>query len=104
MQLHKKYQNQGFSVVAVSKQDPEVVRDFVKQNNPPFPFALDPNGSVAAKFQAKGTPNNFLVNTNGQIVAHVQGYKPEAFEEKIVGTIPRLLKEENPKRVTALPW
>lgn len=102
MQLHEKYQKQGFTVVAVSQQKPEIVKEFVQKQQPPFPFALDPDGSVAARYEANGTPNNYLLNPEGQVVAHVEGLKPEAFESRIVEAIPRLLKDGDSRRVSAL--
>lgn len=103
VQLYEKYNTQGFTVVAVSKQDPAVVKEFVQKEKPPFPFTLDPGGKVAAEYGAKGTPNSYLVDTEGQVVTHVSGFKPEEFENRIVKEIPRLLENGAARQVSALP-
>jgi len=72
--LHKKYNSQGFPVVAVNANDSrvspgdsfdEMVR-VAKQKNYEFPYLIDETQKVARAFGATNTPHVFILKRDGQ--------------------------------------
>jgi len=73
MSLNKKYAAQGFPVVAINANDPQVspgdsYEEMVKQakeKNYDFPYLIDETQSVAKAFGATNTPHVFVLQRTG---------------------------------------
>lgn len=77
----KKYQPQGFEVVAVAMQydPPNYVAHFAETRQLPFTVSLDPMGTLAKEFgDVRLTPTAFLIDRNGHIVKRYLGDVDEA--------------------------
>jgi peroxiredoxin len=62
----KRFQNQGFTVLAVSVEDTKKdVEKLIKELNITFPVLLDPEGKVADTYQITGFPTGFLLDPSG---------------------------------------
>ncbi len=69
-EAYRKYQAQGFQVLAVNVQEQSAeVQSFVQQYGLSFPVLLDETGSVARRYQVRGLPASFFVNRKGAVVA-----------------------------------
>lgn len=72
IELHKKYESQGFPVVAINPNDPSVKAgdDFAsmvtraKEKNFPFKYLFDDGQKVYPAFGATRTPHVFLLDAN----------------------------------------
>lgn len=93
MQLHERYKDQGLTVVSIANQEPDTLAAFAKDKGAGFPLLVDPDGSVFQKYEAQNIPNNFLLDSEGRITAHLEGFGPEEFERKIVRNIEKMLGE-----------
>ncbi|MFW6323214.1 MAG: peroxiredoxin family protein, partial [Guyparkeria sp.] len=49
------------------KQSPEHLREFMQDFDVSFPVPVDPDGEVAAKYDAFAFPSSFLVAADGRI-------------------------------------
>jgi len=75
--LDKKYSSQGFPVIAINANDPQVspgdsfneMVEHAKKNKYSFPYLIDENQSVAKAFGATNTPHVFV------LVNHEQKFK-----------------------------
>ena len=65
-EAHDRFQEQGFTVVAVNVEDQrqEVVQ-FVDKLALSFPVLLDPDGKIADQYQITGFPTGFLLDKSG---------------------------------------
>ncbi len=99
--LAKKYQDKPVKIylVNIDKTAPNVVENFVKNNNITLPILLDPYGiqtgekyGVVVNQMAK-IPKLFLISKNGIIKKFYEGYK-ENIEEILSKEIDELLPEE----------
>ena len=67
--LHARYGPQGFTLLAVSDEDGEVVRKFVAEQGIPWTNLLD-TGEIADRFGGVlGLPTAFLLDREGRLVA-----------------------------------
>ncbi|HEY8937765.1 MAG TPA: thioredoxin family protein [Cyclobacteriaceae bacterium] len=72
--LDKKYSSQGFPVIAINANDPEVspgdsfteMVEHAKKNKYSFPYLIDETQSVAKAFGATNTPHVFVLVRNEQ--------------------------------------
>lgn len=81
--LHERYGDQGFSMVAVSMDDgPKIVREFVEEYEIPYVNLLGTE-QVADDFGGvPGLPTAFLLDRDGRIVKQYFGAKPPKMLEK----------------------
>lgn len=95
--LYNKYENKGFSVIAINPNDPSVVPDdsFEKmqvraeEKKFKFPYLLDEGQKVYPKFGATKTPHVYIVTKNDMKVQYIgaidnNSRNPEAVTEKYV--------------------
>lgn len=61
-------------VVAVVNEPKERVLDYVKKEGINFAVLLDEERKMFNKYQVLGTPDHFLINKKGEIVARRPGY------------------------------
>lgn len=73
--LHEKMNVSDFEMIAVSVDQggSKRVKDFVSKNGYTFKVLLDVNGSAAKKYSVSSIPATFIIDKNGNIVAHVIG-------------------------------
>lgn len=65
-EAHDRFQEQGFTVVAVNVEDKrDEVIQFVNRLALPFPVLLDPDGTIADRYQVTGFPTGFLLDQSG---------------------------------------
>ena len=82
--LHKKYADKGYPVIAINPNNPEVqpgdsfkaMKERAESKGYPFPYLLDVNQEVYPKFGATRTPHVFLLENTG-----------ESFVVRYIGTI-----------------
>lgn len=66
--LHEKLAGEDFVVIAISvDEDATEVRDFVASQGLTFPILLDPDHTVADRYQALKYPETFLIDRNGVV-------------------------------------
>lgn len=73
---YNRYRERGFEVVAVAMayDPPTQVANYARNNNLPFPVALDTQGEIATAFkEVKLTPTTYVVDQQGHIVSNVVG-------------------------------
>lgn len=69
--LYKKYNHEGFEVIAVSVDASESdVKNFLQKFPVSFPVLLDKRGSVNDAYRVSGLPIGFLIGKNG-IIRHI---------------------------------
>ena len=81
MATHRKYQPQGFQVLAVAMQydPPAYVSSFAESRQLPFGVAIDNTGAIAHAFgDVRVTPTTVLIDKQGRIVKRLVGDIPEA--------------------------
>ena len=78
-QLYKKYQKEGFVILAVSVDGPESVsnvRAVTRRHHLEFPVLLDQESSVVALYPKSSAPFSILIDRNGKIVKQKEGFTP----------------------------
>lgn len=67
--LHQEFAAQGLTIIAVAMayDPPNKVVELAKQKNLPYAIALDPDGTLAQKFDVELTPSSFLINPQGKV-------------------------------------
>ncbi|MCW5942659.1 MAG: TlpA family protein disulfide reductase [Fimbriimonadaceae bacterium] len=76
--LHKKYGDKGLAVVAVTKEDPALVKKFVATMGYKLPFYLDTNGEAHSFYEVAGYPSLLIVDREGFVTQRLQGAHPIA--------------------------
>jgi peroxiredoxin len=85
--LADRYRARGVEMIALHVQDPAGdARRFVKLHHPTYRVALDPRLAIANHFESKGTPDTFVIDRRGEIVAHLSG-------ASAITRLPRVLDE-----------
>ena len=71
--VYKKYHGRGFDIISVDlDEDRQKVAGFVKANNVTWPQVFDgqdADNRLASKYGVRDVPSNFLLDTNGVIIA-----------------------------------
>jgi peroxiredoxin len=87
--MHRAYRDMGFTVVAISQDDPKTMRavkPYVEQRKFEMLVLLDPEKQVGNKLNVRLHPTSFLVGQDGSVVHFAQGYSPgdeKALEGKV---------------------
>jgi len=74
--LYKRFQNEGFIVLAVNQwEDGDIVFPYIGQLSvfPSFPILFDREGGIAQAYRVKGLPTTVLINRQGQVVYRAVG-------------------------------
>ena len=82
---------QGLSVIGVTDDPPEVVRQALARAAVPYSIALDPGSKVGAAFWVEALPTFFVVDPVGRVAHAVEGWDPvgsRAMESVIRGLLP----------------
>src|ERR1043165_6816935 len=69
------YDAEGLRTLAVFREKPEDVRDYVAKKDIKFLWVEDPNGKLWETFDTKAMPTNILIDKGGQVVKVVAGCK-----------------------------
>ncbi|HET8694068.1 MAG TPA: TlpA disulfide reductase family protein [Aquabacterium sp.] len=77
-----RFAKRGFVVVGVNvDKDPELAARFLKQFNPPFPIAYDPDGLLADKMKVAGMPTSMIFDRHGKVRFVHTGFRQEERSE-----------------------
>lgn len=101
--FHEKYQGYGLTILTINQDSPKSlskVRSTVKSKKFSFMVALDPNGKMAKRLNAKLMPTTILVDMDGVIRWVHQGYLP-GDEEEIESRIQALIGYQEPEPVVS---
>jgi peroxiredoxin len=74
---YRKFQDQGFVVLAVGVDSPGLIREYLAKNPLSFPILSDVDRDLGKKVDVVGIPVNLLYNRTGRLVAESQGAWPE---------------------------
>jgi thiol-disulfide isomerase/thioredoxin len=82
-ELHRTYGSEGLTILAISEENPEVVREFAEEVGVEYANLID-RGDVSQRYEVLGLPTAFLIDREGRIVETYMGEKPrEQLEERI---------------------
>jgi cytochrome c biogenesis protein CcmG/thiol:disulfide interchange protein DsbE len=75
IQLYKNYRENGFELIGMSvdKGDVEIVRNFLKSMDIPYPVTIVPE-DVVRSYQVTGIPATFLIDKEGKIRDRIAGF------------------------------
>lgn len=73
--LHERYSDQGFVVVAINTDSHEKkrIKTIIRKLKLTFPILLDVDGKISEHLKVSGMPASYLVNSEGQLVAYIEG-------------------------------
>jgi len=71
--LYEELSGKGFSMVAVSDEDPETVREFLEESPYPFTILLDPDNVLGQRFQVIALPSTFIIDRQGRLALRQTG-------------------------------
>ncbi len=71
--LYQEFSDQGLAMVAVSNEDPEVVRGFLEEHPYPFKILLDPEDTLSLRLNVMALPTTFIVDRQGRIALQQLG-------------------------------
>jgi peroxiredoxin len=77
--LYETYKDQGFNVLAVSEDSPQVldkVLEFAAKMELPFPVVLDAEKKAGAQYRVRSLPTAYLIDRRGHVVGVEIGYMP----------------------------
>jgi peroxiredoxin len=69
--LHREQRDKGLVLLAVSDEEPETVRSFLRQNGYTFPILLDPGRTVFDHYRVQGIPATKILDRTGRLRAEV---------------------------------
>ena len=73
--LSNEYANSSFTMIGISgDKDADAWRNYVEDHQMQWPQYLDRGHRIANLFGARGVPNFFLIDKNGDVVFHVRGW------------------------------
>ncbi len=87
--LHNKYASKGLRIVALSNEEPGLVRDFVKSEKLVYPVGLDPDDRIRAAYIVPGMPTTLVIDKTGVVRYISVGFGKMS---EIEDTITRLLE------------
>lgn len=71
--LYEELSGNGFSMVAVSNEDPETVREFLEESPYPFTILLDPENVLGQRFEVIAIPSTFIIDRQGRLALRQTG-------------------------------
>ncbi len=71
--LYQKFSDQGLAMVAISNEDPEVVRSFLEEHPYPFKILLDPEDTLSLRLEVVALPTTYIVDRQGRIALQQLG-------------------------------
>jgi thiol-disulfide isomerase/thioredoxin len=73
--LYERFSRQGLSMVAVSNEDRETVREFLEKNSYPFTILLDTEDVLARRFAVRAIPTTLVMDSNDRLLLSHVGYR-----------------------------
>lgn len=86
-ELYEEHGTGGLEILAITREDREVVEEFLKTRNYSFPILLDPGGEVTERYGVEALPTTVLVDRDGKVISSRNGIDPFLDRQ-----IPRLLR------------
>jgi peroxiredoxin len=80
-ELHHTYREQGLTILAISDEKPEVIREFADEFAMDYTTLID-DSEVSQNYGVQGLPMAFLVDRDGKIVDSIMGAKSRKHLEK----------------------
>jgi thiol-disulfide isomerase/thioredoxin len=71
--LYEELSGNGFSMVAVSDEDPETIREFLEDSPYPFRILIDPENVLGNRFEVIALPSTFIVDREGRLALRQTG-------------------------------
>lgn len=71
--LYQQLSGNGFSMVAVSDEDPETVREFLADSPYPFKILMDPENVLGNRFAVIAIPSTFIIDREGRLALRQTG-------------------------------
>lgn len=71
--LYQQLSGSGFSMVAVSEEDPETVREFLADSPYPFKILMDPENVLGNRFAVIAIPSTFIIDREGRLALRQTG-------------------------------
>ncbi len=69
------FKGKGFDIVAVDIGDtPETIEKFWKAKSLHLRVVMDRDGKMAEKYKVSGVPCNYLIGSDGKIIARFEGF------------------------------
>lgn len=73
--IYREFKDKGLVVLAInSREGPEAIHEFLKGKDYTFTVLIDEDLDAANKYQALDVPQSYMVDRQGNIVAHLTGY------------------------------
>jgi len=83
-ELYEEYSKDGLMVLAISDEDPNVVKSFTANTHHSYPYFTDETQNAYRAFNVTGVPTLILIGKNGDIIDRSSGYPMQAdFVESI---------------------
>lgn len=86
---HRTYKDKGLRIVALSDEEPELVREYAAAEKLAYPIALDPDNKIRAAYLVPGMPTTVIIDKAG-IVRYVRvgAASPVEIETAITQLLP----------------
>ncbi|MFN2370308.1 MAG: TlpA family protein disulfide reductase [Candidatus Krumholzibacteriia bacterium] len=83
-EVRERFGDDGFAMVSVAREEgADVVAPFVRKHGASWPFALDTDRSVFAKYAEAFIPRSYVLDRAGCIVFQSQGYEEAEFARMV---------------------
>ena len=75
-QLFEEYGSEGLEILAITKEEREVVEEFLRERPYSFPILLDPGGEVTERYGIEALPTTIIVDESGKVIRSRIGVDP----------------------------
>jgi peroxiredoxin len=66
--LYRKYTPKGLVIIAITAEDKDKVKDFVRENKMRFPVAIDKNRQTNSAYGIRSIPTAYLIDSKGKVI------------------------------------
>ena len=81
---HAQYAQQGLRIVALSDEEPDLVREYVKATQLTYPIGLDPDSRIRAAYLVPGMPTTVIIDRAGVVRYIAVGTSDPAEVEAVI--------------------
>ncbi len=81
--IYRAYRPLGFEIVAISNEDANKVKQFLKTVNTSYPVLIDREGKINMMYGISGYPNEILIDKNGRIAFQSTGFDEKGLQDAI---------------------
>ena len=89
--IQSTYSSEKFTVISINVDNDEALaKEFLHTLPASFPVVYDPKGELAKKYNVKGMPSSYLINSSGELVQQHTGFfskKIKQYEHEITQLI-----------------